>query len=226
MPVTKAQKSEILKKIDEKFGKAKAVYFSQNKGLPVKKISELRKKLYKEGIDLMVAKKTLLRLSAKNHNLPEIPNELMEGAISAAFSYGDVVSPARVLYQFSKENENLQLLGGVVEGRILTKAEAKELAMLPSREVLLAKLVGTMKAPISGLHAVLSGVIRKFVYGMKAVHDKKAANAPAPAAAMAPVPTETPATPAETIPPAEATAAPAADASTTPSADGTDANQS
>ena len=179
MPVTKALKAEILKALDEKFAQAKAIYFSQNKGIPVKKVTDLRKKLHKEGIELLVAKKTLIRLAAKHANLPELPDEILEGAVAAAFTAGDTVAPARLLFQFSKDNENLQLLGGVVDGKIIGKAEAKQLAMLPSREVLLAKLVGTLKAPISGLHAVLSGILRKFVYGLKAVHDKKAAGAPA-----------------------------------------------
>ncbi len=125
-------------------------------------------------MDVVVAKKTLIRLSIKNHQLPDPSAEAMEGAVAAVFSYGDVVAPARLLHEFSKENENLQLLGGIVDGKFLSKVEAKQLALLPSREVLLAKLVGSMKAPISGFHGVLSGVMRKFVYGLKAVHDKKA----------------------------------------------------
>lgn len=174
MAVTKAKKSEVLNELNEKFAKAKAIYFAQNKGLPVKKITDLRKKLYKDGVEMMVAKKTLIRLSAKNNNLPEIPDSMMEGAVSASFTYSDVVAPARLLYQFSKTNENLQLLGAIVDGKLMSKAEVNQLATLPSREVLLAKLVGSMKSPISGLHGVLSGVMRKFVYSLKAVHDKKA----------------------------------------------------
>ncbi len=179
MAVTKAQKGEILKQLEDHFAKAKAIYFAQNKGLQVKKVTDLRKKLHKEGIDLVVAKKTLMKLAAKKNNLPDLNDEMMEGAIAAAFSYKDVVMPAKLLYEFSKENENLQLLGGVVEGKLLNKSEAKQLATLPSREELLAKLVGSMKSPISGFHGVLSGVLRKLVYGLKAVHDKKAAAGPA-----------------------------------------------
>lgn len=206
MPVSKATKSEVLAQLDEKFSKAKAVYFSQNKGLPVKKVSLLRKKLFKEGVEMMVAKKTLIRLSAKNHNFPELPDDSMEGAVAAVFSYDDVVAPARLLYEFSKENENLQLLGGVVDGRLVSRAEAKQLATLPSREVLLAKLVGSMKSPISGLHATLSGIMRKFVYGLKAVQDKKASMPTAQASAPAAEPVAAPAVEA----PMAASAEPAA----------------
>lgn len=175
MAVTKAHKGEVLKKLEENFAKAKAVYFAQNKGLEVKKVTALRKKLHKEGIDLVVAKKTLMKIAAKKNNLPDLTDEIMEGAVAAAFSYDDIVLPAKLLYDFSKENENLQLLGGVAEGKLLNKADAKQLATLPSRTELLAKLVGSMKAPISGFHGVLAGTLRKFVFGLKAVHDKKAA---------------------------------------------------
>lgn len=175
MAVTKAQKEVTLKSLEENFAKAKAVYFAQNKGLQVKKVTDLRKKLHKEGIDLVVAKKTLMKLAAKKNNLPEITDDIMEGAVAAAFSYDDIIAPAKLLHLFSKENENLVLLGGLVEGKLLSKAEAKQLATLPSRQELLAKLVGSMQSPISGFHGVLSGVLRKFVYGLKAVHDKKAA---------------------------------------------------
>lgn len=178
MAVTKAQKDEILKKLEENFAKAKAVYFAQNKGLEVKKVTDLRKKLYKEGVELVVAKKTLMKLAAKKNNLPDLTDEMMEGPVAAAFGFQDAVLPAKVLYDFSKENENLQLLGAIVDGKLLSKAEAKQLATLPSRKELLAKLVGSMKAPISGFHGVLAGTLRKFVYGLKAVQDKKSSAAP------------------------------------------------
>ena len=176
MPVTKAKKTEVLQNLEEKFSRAKSVYFSMNKGVPVKKMTDLRKKLHKEGIDLVVAKKTLIRLAAKKFNVPEISDEIMVGPIAAAFSYEDEIAPARVLYQFSKENETLELVGGIVGGAVMNKAQAKQLATLPSKQELLAKLVGSMKAPISGFHGSLAGVLRKFVHTVKAVHDKKAAN--------------------------------------------------
>ncbi len=174
MAVTKAKKSEVLNELNDKFGQAKAIFFAQNKGLEVKKITDLRKKLHKEGVEMVVAKKTLMRLAAKNNNLPELSDAMMTGAVSASISKTDVVAPARLLYQFAKDNENLVLLGGIIDGKLVSAAEAKQLATLPSKEVLLAKLVGSMKAPISGFHGTLSGIMRKFVYGLKAVHDKKA----------------------------------------------------
>ncbi len=174
MAVTKVKKAEILKELEEKFSKAKAVYFTRNNGLHVKKTTELRKKLHRDGIDFVVAKKTLIRLAAKKMNAPELTDEIMQGPIAVAFSYDEPITPARLLYEFGKENENLQLVGGVFEGRLMDKAAAKQLATLPPKEQLLAKLVGSMKSPLYGLHGALSGVLRKFVYVLKAVHDAKA----------------------------------------------------
>lgn len=193
MPVTKARKEEVLKSLEEKFSKAKSVYFSKNSGLEVNDINDLRKKLKKEGIDLMVAKKTLIQLAAKKNGVAEIPADVMDGPITAAFSYKDEVAPAKILHTFAKDHEALELMGGVVAGKLMNKAEAKQMATLPSREELLAKLVGSMKSPISGFHGVLAGTLRKLVYAVKAVHDKKASGAPAPAAAA---PVEAPAAPA------------------------------
>lgn len=175
MAVTKAKKEEVLKELNDKFSRAKAVYFSGYRGITVKKMVALRKKLHKEGVDYAVAKKTLYKIAAKNNNFPELPDDIMEGPVAAAFSYGDVVIPAKLLHEFSKEAEQLVILGGLVDGKLVTKAQAKELALLPSREELLARLVGSMKSPISGFHGVLAGTLRKLVYALAAVRDKKPA---------------------------------------------------
>ena len=173
MAVTKAKKEEQLQELNVLFSKAKAVYFAKNTGLTVKQIGDLRKKLHAEKVDYRVAKKTLMQIAAQKNGLQEIPTELMEGSVGAVFGYGDVIAPVKVLDLFSKEAEKLEILGGLVEGRYVSRAEAKSLAVLPSREELLAKLVGSMKAPISGFHGALAGVLRKFVYALKAVQEKK-----------------------------------------------------
>jgi len=175
MAVTKEKKAEVLKELNDMFKRAKAVYFSGYRGITVKKMVALRKKLHKSGVDYMVAKKTLYNIAAKNNNLPEIPADITQGPVAAAFGYDDVVIPARLLHEFAKEAEQLEILGGMVDGKYISKAQAKELALLPPKEQLLAKLVGSMKAPISGLHGALSGVLRKFVYALAAVRDKKPA---------------------------------------------------
>ena len=175
MAVTKAKKVETLKSLNEYFKKAKAIYFANYRGLTVKKATELRKILKKSGIDYVVAKKTLVNIAIKENGLPEVSKEVMDGPVGVAFGYDDVVMPVKLMSDFAKTSENkFEVLGGLVDAKLVSKAQAKELASLPSREVLLAKLVGSMKSPISGLHGTLSGVLRKFVYALNAVKDKKA----------------------------------------------------
>lgn len=174
MAVTKEKKNAVLAKLNDHFGKAKVVYFSSFTGIPVKKVTALRKLLKKANVDFVVAKKTLMQIAAKNNGFPEVPADVMQGPVAAVFGYDDVVIPAKTLHAFTKEAEQIGLLGGLVDKKVVSKAEAKQLATLPSREELLAKLVGSMKAPISGLHATLSGVLRGFVMVMKGAADKKA----------------------------------------------------
>jgi large subunit ribosomal protein L10 len=172
MAVTKEKKQEILKDLEDKFQKAKAVYFSHYRGLDVKSLENLRKQMREQDIDFKVAKKTLMKLAAKNKGLADLPEDFMEGPVGATFSYEDEISGAKLLYTFAKGNEALEILGGIIEGRFVTKEEALELAQLPSKEELIAKLIGSIKSPISGFYGVLSGVMRNFVYVLQAVHDK------------------------------------------------------
>lgn len=176
MAVTKAKKSVTLTELHDKFTRAKAVYFADYRGLTVKKVGDLRKKLHKAGVDYMVAKKTLYKIALKNSNLPEAPEDVMAGPVGAAFGYDDIVVPIKIMHEFTKDPAvKFVILGGLVDGKFISKSEAKAFAMLPSREQLLANLVGSIKAPIAGLHLILVGILRQFVYGLAAVRDKKQA---------------------------------------------------
>ena len=173
MPLNREQKENILNDLIEKFKKAKSIIFSDFRGLPVKDIQDLRRKLKEKNIDYTVAKKTLIKLAAEEIGIKEIPRELVEGPCAAAFSYEDEVAPAKIIKDFSKSNANLKLLGGIMEGKLIDIAQTMELASLPSYEELLAKFMGSAKAPISGFHGVLYGVMRQFVGTIQALHDEK-----------------------------------------------------
>lgn len=182
MAITRSQKEEILQELVDKFKQAKSVVFAEYRGLTVKDVARVRAELRAKGVDYKVAKKTLLRLAAKEAGMEEIPNEVMEGPISAVFSFEDEVSGPKIIHTLGKELEGLTLKGGVMDGKLLTQADAVQLASIPSREELLAKLVGSMKAPISGFHGVLYGTMRQFVGTLQAIADKGDAPAPAEAA--------------------------------------------
>lgn len=225
MAVTRQQKEQTLAELVDKFGRSKSVVFADYRGLDVKGLSDLRKELRKGNAEAKVAKKTLIRLAAKENKVDEIPGNVMEGPVFVAFSYEDEMSGIQILYKFSKTNDKLNLLGGVIDGQVVGPDVIKKYAQLPSREELLAKLVGSMNSPISGTVGILGNLIGGFVRVLGAIKDKMpaapaaAAPEPAPApVAEAPAPAEPAAEPAPEAPAAEAAPAPEASADATPEA--------
>ncbi|MEA3304961.1 MAG: 50S ribosomal protein L10 [Patescibacteria group bacterium] len=165
MAISRQQKEQILASLTDEFTRAKSVTFLQNNGIDVADLTALRRSLRAEGGSLTVAKKTLIRKAAESANVSGVENLELDGAIAVAFSYDDEVAGARVSHTFAKGSEDLaQIMGGVVEGKALSSAEAKQLATLPTREELLGKMMGSMTAPLSGFVGVgnqlVSGLVR------------------------------------------------------------------
>lgn len=175
MTITRKMKEETLAELIAKFKDAKSVIFSENKGLTVKEIQELRRNLREKKADLKVAKKTLIKLAAKEAGYTDIPDEIMPGSVGAVFSYDDVVAGAKEIYNYAKKHEALALLGGLLDGKVLNLADAETLATIPSKEELLSKLVYVLKSPISGFHGVLHGTLSGFVRALDAIAKKQPA---------------------------------------------------
>ncbi len=182
MAITREKKKEILQDLIDKFTKSKTVVFSDYRGLDVSSISDLRNQLRAGGSECKVAKKTLMRLAAKETDIGELGDDIMEGPVSATFSYEDELAGLQILFKFSKGNENLKLLGGIIDGKVVGKDEIIQLAKLPSKEELYAKLIGSMNAPVSGAVGVLSNILSGFVRVLNAYKDSlPAEEAEAPA---------------------------------------------
>lgn len=141
-------------------------------GLTVAEDTELRSKMREAGVKYMVAKNTFIRIAAKEAGVEGLDSYL-EHNTAVAFSAEDPVAPAKILNDFSKDHKALEIKVGILDGKVIALDEVKALAELPSRDELLAKLVGSMQAPISGLLNVLQGTIRNFVYTLEAVRQKK-----------------------------------------------------
>jgi large subunit ribosomal protein L10 len=169
---TKNQKEVIVSELSEKLKGAKAVVFSDFKGLNMKDMVALRKDLRAEGISLKVVKKTLINIALKNAGI-ETDVLKMEGQIAIAVSPKDEVAAAKIMSKFSKLNDNLKVTGGVLEGKMLSTDEVIALSKLPSKDELLAKFVGTINAPVTNFVRVLSGNLSGFVRVLKAVAEKK-----------------------------------------------------
>lgn len=175
MAVTRAQKAEALTKLTSEFSKAKSVVFADYKGLTVAQATQLRRELRAAKVDYVVAKKTLIQKAATDTGMKEIPQEMMAGAVAVAFGMGDQIAPARIMHAFGKKNSTLPLLGAYLDGTYYDKVSVKALAILPSREELLAKLMGTLNASMQGMVSVLNGPLRGFLQVLNGLKDKKPA---------------------------------------------------
>lgn len=170
--LTKDQKKQLVKDLAEKIKTAKAVVFADFRGLKVKDLSNLKKELRKANSSFRVTKKTLMDIALKEAGF-SYKTKGLEGQIAISFS-ADEVTAAKIIDTFSKKNENIKILGGLVGEKEMTAVEVKALAKLPGRVEMLGILVGTIKAPISGFVNVMSGNLRGLVQVLKAISENKA----------------------------------------------------
>jgi len=158
MPKTKGQKAAILKTIEDKIDKMKSAVMFNYSGIEVKDLNVLREKCREEGIDYMVAKKTLLKKALGDKGLKQAAEQDYQGEIATLFSYEDEVAPARILAAFAKEQDKIKFAGGILEGNFIDAARVTELSKIPSRKELLSKLVGCLSNPLSGIVRVLNAI--------------------------------------------------------------------
>ncbi len=163
MALTKAQKQKIITELKEKVAKQKAIVFTDFTGLKVKDLSALRKEMRKHDGELKVVKKTLISSVFKEKKIGVDPKTL-KGEIALGFGYQDEIQPFKTLYEFAKDHENLKIIGGLLGKDFLEKEKALALGQLPSKNELLARAVGSIAAPLSGMVNVLQGNLRKLLY--------------------------------------------------------------
>jgi large subunit ribosomal protein L10 len=171
------KKEAVVAEIKEQLSSAKGAVFTSYKGLTVAQDTKLRREMREAGITYKVIKNTMTRIAAKELGLDGI-SEHLEGTTALAFSTEDPVAPAKVICAFMKKNKLeekgiLTIKVGLVEGKVISDKEVKALAALPSREELIAKLLGSMNAPITNTVGVLQGVIRNAVYVLDAIRAQK-----------------------------------------------------
>lgn len=150
-------KEQKVAEIKEKLQKAQAVVLSKYQGLTVEEDTQLRKSLREAGVEYKVYKNTLVTLAAKELGIESI-SEYLEGPVSIAFGYEDVTAPARILNDFAKDHKALELKAGLIDGELYDVDKIKQLATIPSKEVLIAKFLGSIKSPISSFARVISAI--------------------------------------------------------------------
>lgn len=175
--VTLAQKQERVVQLKEQLSRTKLAMVSDFRGLTVKEMTALRRRLQDAGGDYTVAKNTLVRRALQEtEGMPAIDNYL-EGPTALVFGYNDPVTPVKTLLDYFKETKKeLEIRGGIVEGRVVSPRELQQIATLPSREEMVAKLMGSMQSPAQGIVITLSGVARNLVFVLEAIRKQKEEN--------------------------------------------------
>lgn len=173
MAVT-SDKQAVVTELKEKLSNTKGAVLTNYRGLTVAQDTKLRRAFREAGVEYRVVKNTMTRIAASEVGIQGLDTYL-EGPTAIALSFTDPVAPAKVLADFVKENklQALEVKAGLVEGKVIDAKGVKALASLPPKEVLVAKLLGSMQSPIVGLVNVLQGSIRNLVYALEAVRKQK-----------------------------------------------------
>lgn len=175
MPKTKAQKQATVADLTDKLNRMKGGVLVDFRGLKVKDAQKVRERSWAEAVDYEVVKKTLLRLALKGAGMEGVVDtKKLEGNIGMVLGYSDEAATAKFAATAAKEFEQFKILGGLFEKQYVDVVKVKALASLPSKVELLAKLVGTIQAPISGLVNVLAGNLRGLVQVLSAIKNSKA----------------------------------------------------
>ena len=167
-------KKQAVTEISDKIKNSESMVVVSFSGITVEQITNLRSKFREANVDYCVLKNTLVR-----HALDDLKIEGMDEHLlgPSAFAFGDAVSPAKIITDFidaDKENvKKMQIKAGIIDGRAIDANEVRALSKLPSREVLIAKMMGSMNAPITNFVGVLSATLRSLVYAMDSVRQQK-----------------------------------------------------
>lgn len=168
----RSQKEALVSEMSDQARSSKSTVFVDYRGLNVSDTRALKKKLREVGGTFRVVKKTLLERIGQMAGMG-IEKKDLDGQIAVIFSQEDEVSAVKTVFDFSKVNKNIRILGGVLENKMIVAEDVEALAKMPGKQEMLAMLVGTIQAPISGFARVLAGNMRGLVTVLKAIEEKK-----------------------------------------------------
>jgi large subunit ribosomal protein L10 len=168
MALTKERKKEIVEELKELLKKQKAMVVVNFHGLNSQEVFDLKQLLKENKAEFRVIKKTLAELAFKDQGI-DFKKDSFQGQLAIVFGFEDETSPVKTIYQYSKKLDKLEILGGYLENEFLDSQKIIEIAQLPSREELLAKLISVLNSSISGFVNVLQGNIKGLVYTLQAI---------------------------------------------------------
>ncbi len=170
--MARPEKVEQVDLLTEKLRNAKVAVLTDYRGLSVGQLQDLRSRLRAQEVEYRVVKNTLARRAAVEVGHEDF-QDLLKGPVAIAFGYGDLGAPARVLGEFTRQTRlRLDIVGGLVEGRVLGPDQVRQTADLPSREVLIAQLLGTLQSPVTQLVATIQAPVQQLVGLLEAYRDK------------------------------------------------------
>lgn len=169
-----AAKAAVVTEVKQMLSGVDAALITEYRGLSVGSLATLRRALRPLGAEYKVYKNTLVKIAARDGDMAAV-DSMVGGPVAIAFVNGEVSAVAKALRDFAKENTALKLMGAVVDGKAVDAKGVKALADLPSRDVMLAKFAGLLKAPMSNTAYLLSALPRKAAYGLKALVEQKQA---------------------------------------------------
>ena len=168
----KEQKAEQVDLLTEKLKKAKVAVLTDYRGLTVSQIQDLRGKLRTGDVEYRVVKNTLARRAAEAAGFPQLQDEI-KGPVAIAFGYDDLGIPSRLINEWVRATRlKLEVVGGLVEGRVFSPNEIKQLADLPSRETLIAQLMGTLQSPVVQLLGIMQTPLQQLMGTLNAYKTK------------------------------------------------------
>jgi large subunit ribosomal protein L10 len=166
------EKEQLVQVLHDELEKSQAVFVTDYMGLTVERITKLRREIKGVGGSYKVVKNTLLRRATQGTPAKGI-EQFLVGPTAIAIAKTDAVAVAKALVNFAKDNEKFEIQAGMLGNRTITAADIQELSKMPPREVLLARMLSSMNAPVSNFVGVLSAIISQLVYVLKAIENKK-----------------------------------------------------
>jgi len=162
-----------VEKLTDKFKNSSALYFAKYAGVNVEQAAKLRMDFIDNDVDFLVSKNTLSKIAAKNAGYEDLFDNILSGQIAIAYANSDPTSPARVIKEFSKDNESFEVVGLFFDGNLYDPSKYKELANLPTKDVLLTKFVYCLNSPMSSMALLLNASMTKLAGTLKSLESQK-----------------------------------------------------
>ncbi|MCX5781079.1 MAG: 50S ribosomal protein L10 [Firmicutes bacterium] len=169
------EKEQVVQEIKQKLEAATLVICTDYRGINVEQVTELRNKLRLPGVEYRVLKNTMFRFALQQAGYENLATQI-SGPNAVIFSQEDPIGPAKIIFDFAKTNKQLEIKLGILDGQMISPEDIKNLAQLPSREALLAHVVGTMQAPISAFVRVLNANLTGLVRALDGIREQKEAS--------------------------------------------------